>query len=139
MTPKQSRFVEEYLVDLNATAAARRAGYSAKTADRTGPALLGNSCVSAAVAERLKERSDQVKIDAAWVLAQAVDLYAAARKAEHFPTAAKALELVGKHVDVAAYRDQVDHRVAMTADEARQFLAAMLPRIGAVLPAESKC
>jgi phage terminase small subunit len=36
MTEKQKRFVEEYLIDLNATAAAIRAGYSAKTAYSIG-------------------------------------------------------------------------------------------------------
>ena len=39
LTPRQSRFVDEYLVDLNATQAAIRAGYSEKTAGRIGPQL----------------------------------------------------------------------------------------------------
>ena len=41
LTDKQQRFVAEYLIDLNATQAAIRAGYSKKTADRIGPELLG--------------------------------------------------------------------------------------------------
>ncbi|MBK8117622.1 MAG: terminase small subunit [Candidatus Accumulibacter sp.] len=41
MTPKQAAFVDEYLIDLNATQAAIRAGYSAKTAEWIGPQLLG--------------------------------------------------------------------------------------------------
>ncbi len=49
LTPKQQRFVEEYLVDLNATQAAIRAGYSAKTAEWIGPQLLGKTHVAAAV------------------------------------------------------------------------------------------
>jgi phage terminase small subunit len=40
MTPKQKRFVEEYLIDLNATQSAVRAGYSKKNAGRIGPELL---------------------------------------------------------------------------------------------------
>ncbi len=40
LTPKQARFVEEYLIDLNATQAAIRAGYSAKTANEQGAQLL---------------------------------------------------------------------------------------------------
>jgi phage terminase small subunit len=40
MTPKECRFVREYLIDLNATAAARRAGYSAASARSIGPRLL---------------------------------------------------------------------------------------------------
>jgi len=45
MTPKQERFCQEYLVDLNATQAAIRAGYSAKTASRIGPQLLVKTCI----------------------------------------------------------------------------------------------
>lgn len=50
-TPKQQRFIEEYLVDLNATQAAIRAGYSAKTAAEQASRLLTNVKVAAAVAE----------------------------------------------------------------------------------------
>jgi len=42
LTSKQQMFCREYLVDINATQAAIRAGYSAKTADVAGPRLLGN-------------------------------------------------------------------------------------------------
>lgn len=49
LTPKQERFVAEYLVDLNATQAAIRSGYSPKTAEQQGPRLLGNAVVRAAV------------------------------------------------------------------------------------------
>lgn len=49
LTPKQQRFVEEYLVDLNATQASIRAGYSAKTAEQQGPRLLGNVGVATAI------------------------------------------------------------------------------------------
>ncbi len=50
LTPKQTRFVAEYLVDLNATQAAIRTGYSEKTADQQGPRLLGNAGVATAIA-----------------------------------------------------------------------------------------
>jgi phage terminase small subunit len=49
LTPKQARFVAEYLVDLNAAAAARRAGYSAKTADQQGYENLKKPEIAAAV------------------------------------------------------------------------------------------
>ncbi len=42
LTPKQQRFVEEYLIDLNATQAAIRAGYSEKTANEIGAENLAN-------------------------------------------------------------------------------------------------
>ncbi len=57
LTPKQKRFVEEYLLDLNATQAAVRAGFSEKNADKIGPALIGKSRVKAAVQSALDARS----------------------------------------------------------------------------------
>lgn len=62
LTEKQKRFVQEYLVDLNATAAAKRAGYSKKTADRIGPELLGKTCVSAAIHEAIRKREKRTEI-----------------------------------------------------------------------------
>lgn len=50
LTPKQARFVLEYLKDLNATQAAIRAGYSARSAEVNGPRLLGNARVAEQVA-----------------------------------------------------------------------------------------
>lgn len=60
--PKQSRFVAEYLVDLNATQAAIRAGYSKRTAHSQGPRLLENVEVAAAVQAALKRRADRVEV-----------------------------------------------------------------------------
>ena len=59
LTPKQERFVEEYIKDLNATQAAVRAGYSEKTAGVQGSVLLKNPNVSAEV----KKRLDDIKSD----------------------------------------------------------------------------
>lgn len=55
MTPKQEKFCAEYLVDLNATQAAIRAGYSAKTAESTGSRLLRNVNIKSHIA-LLRER-----------------------------------------------------------------------------------
>jgi len=52
LTPKQQRFVDEYLIDLNATQAAIRAGYSVATAEQQASRLLRNVKVAALVAER---------------------------------------------------------------------------------------
>jgi len=62
MTPRQQRFVDEYLVDLNATQAAIRAGYSARTAEQQGPRLLGNVEIAKAVQAAQQVRSDRVQI-----------------------------------------------------------------------------
>ena len=53
LTPKQARFIEEYLVDLNATKAAIRAGYSAKTANGHVGQLLANQAIKAEI-DKLK-------------------------------------------------------------------------------------
>lgn len=68
LTPKQARFVEEYLVDLNASAAARRAGYSPRTADAIGRENLGKPTIEAAIAERQAARSERTQITADRVL-----------------------------------------------------------------------
>lgn len=64
LTDKQQRFVDEYLIDLNATQAAIRAGYSAKTADRIGPELLGKTCVSEAISKKMAARSRRTGVNA---------------------------------------------------------------------------
>ncbi|CAG8863139.1 hypothetical protein PS627_00075 [Pseudomonas fluorescens] len=68
LTAKQQRFVDEYLIDLNATQAAIRAGYSKKTANEQGSRLLANVSVSAAVAESMKSRSGRTGITQDMVL-----------------------------------------------------------------------
>jgi len=65
---RQRRFVAEYLVDLNATQAAIRAGYSRKTADVQGPRLLGNVRVAAAIREAGKAREQRTGFTADRVL-----------------------------------------------------------------------
>lgn len=62
LTPKQARFVDEYLIDLNATQAATRAGYSGKTANEQGARLLANASVTAAITARQAERSERTEI-----------------------------------------------------------------------------
>lgn len=68
LTPKQEAFVKEYLTDLNATQAAIRAGYSARTANEQGARLLANVSVAAAVAAAKEARSERVDITADMVL-----------------------------------------------------------------------
>ena len=68
LTPKQARFVDEYLKDLNATQAAIRAGYSKKTAEWIGPQLLTKNHVAEAVSGRMKARSDRTEITQDMVL-----------------------------------------------------------------------
>lgn len=62
LTPKQQRFVEEYLVDLNATEAAKRAGYSEKTAYSQGQRLLKNVEAQKYIEQRMKDREKRTEI-----------------------------------------------------------------------------
>lgn len=62
MTPRQQRFVEEYLVDLNATQAAMRAGYSKRTSNEQGARLLANASIAQAVQAAMEKRSERTEI-----------------------------------------------------------------------------
>lgn len=68
--PKQQRFVDEYIKDLNAAQAAIRAGYAPKSAHVTGSQLLANPKVQAAVTQAKLKRSERTQINADWVLQQ---------------------------------------------------------------------
>ena len=68
LTAKQSLFVKEYLVDLNATQAAIRAGFSAKTAQEQSSRMLSNVIIQAAIQEEMNKRAEKVGITAERVL-----------------------------------------------------------------------
>ena len=62
MTPKQAMFVQEYLIDLNATRAAIAAGYSKKTAKQIGQENLTKPDVKKAIDEAISERGKRTEI-----------------------------------------------------------------------------
>lgn len=70
LTDKQKRFVEEYLVDLNATRAAIAAGYSEKTAHSIGHENLKKPDIDEAIQKAMAERSERTKITQDKVLAE---------------------------------------------------------------------
>lgn len=152
LTPKQEAFVREYLIDLNATQAAIRAGYSAKTARAVGSENLTKPDIAAAIAEAKTERSERTKIDADWLLqrfaedvdADIADLYddnGGLKPVHEWPMPfrkglvagidieeireqgavvgvirkvkladrTKVKELIGRHIDVGAFKDKVEH------------------------------
>ncbi len=74
LTPKQAAFVAEYLVDLNASAAARRAGYSEKTADRTGYENLRKPEIASAIQQAMTARAERTEITADRVLQELAKL-----------------------------------------------------------------
>lgn len=72
-TPKRIRFCEEYLIDLNATQAAIRAGYAKSGARTEGARLLANADVQLQVSRLKAIRSEQLRIDAEWVLRRLIE------------------------------------------------------------------
>lgn len=157
LTAKQARFVEEYLLDLNATQAAIRAGYSARSAEVTGSRLLSNDKVSAALSEAQAKRANKAEIDAGFILrhlaakatadlSDILDEAGAIKPVKDWPLIwrqgvvagldvheeivdgvkvgqtvkvkladrTRIDELLGKHINVGAFREQVEHSGGLT-------------------------
>lgn len=105
---KRRRFCAEYLVDLNATQAAIRAGYSEKTAYSQGQRLLKNAEIKQYLSKAMAKRAEEAKIDADWVLAELKTNLRLAREREEIGHANKAIELIGKHTNIGAFTDKLD-------------------------------
>ncbi len=74
LTVRQKRFIEGYLIDLNATQAAIRAGYSKRTARQQGALNMANAAIGAAIAEAMEKRSERTGATADAVLARFWDI-----------------------------------------------------------------
>jgi len=107
LTPKQKQFVAEYLVDLNATQAAIRAGYSVKTANEQGARLLAHVSVSAATKAAMDKRAAKAERTAAEVLKDIQAVTLEAREAGDLRSAFRGLELEGKHLGM--FTDKIQH------------------------------
>ncbi|HFK3993668.1 TPA: terminase small subunit [Citrobacter freundii] len=156
LTDKQEMFCREYLIDLNATQAAIRAGYSAKTANRTASENLSKPDIQSRIAELKAQRNDLVGINATYVLNRLVEIdqmdvldiltstgelravsewpkvwrttlsglevmemasegnSVALLKKIKWPDKVKNLELLGKHISVQAFKEQVEQKVTAT-------------------------
>ncbi len=103
LTPKQQRFVAEYTVDFNATAATVRAGYSKKTASQEGYKLLQMPEIQQAVQEEFKKRQERTQLDGDYVIKKLQEI-AEMKAADYtdstlkFSNKIRALELLGKHL-----------------------------------------
>ncbi|EMJ9776445.1 terminase small subunit [Morganella morganii] len=74
LNDKQEMFCREYLVDLNATQAAIRAGYSDKTANRIAAQLLSKLDIGKRIQELKSERGERLEVDADYVLKRLVEI-----------------------------------------------------------------
>ncbi|MEE4317773.1 MAG: terminase small subunit [Erythrobacter sp.] len=131
MTPKQEAFAREYLVDLNATQAAIRAGYAESGARTEGSRLLANADIQNAIAELMAERAKRTEVTADYVVANLREIVertmqrapvmetAGANREQQVdelgrhvwtfnaPAATRALELLGRHLKL--FTDKVEH------------------------------
>ncbi len=82
LTAKQERFVAEYLIDLNATQAAIRAGYSENTAQMIGSENLSKPIIATAVAAAQAKRSERTEITQDYVLASIMETMERCKQAE---------------------------------------------------------
>lgn len=156
LTDKQEMFCREYLIDLNATQAAIRAGYSEKTANEQGAQNLAKLSIQSRISELKAERNDRIDIDADYVLRRLFEIdqmdvldiltstgelkpvsqwpkvwrttlsgldvvemtaegnTAALLKKIKWPDKVKNLELLGKHISVQAFKEQVEQKVTAT-------------------------
>jgi phage terminase small subunit len=123
LTPKQARFVDEYLVDLNGTQAAIRAGYSARGADVQAVRLLGNARISAAIASRQTKRTARTEVTQDRVISElALIAFSDMRDFAQWGNEAMLTEeqinvLVSGHIEIPS-----DKRVRSLDKEAQRFL-----------------
>lgn len=142
LTDKQEAFCQEYVVDMNATQAAIRAGYKENTARSMACKMLTKVNIQERIAELKQERCQRTKIDADWVLMAAKKIYDRCMQEEPIldregkpvvvtdgngelvaaykfdsSGANKALDTIGKHVDVQAFNDKVTSEVTHKVDK----------------------
>lgn len=117
LTPKQQRFVEEYLVDLNATAAATRAGYSARTANEIGAENLAKPSIAAAIQAARQALSERALVTQEDVVKGLLE--EARRTGEESSHSARvsAWTQLGKHLGMFVERHQVEGIVAVQITE----------------------
>lgn len=103
LTAKQTRFVQEYLVDLNATQAAIRAGYSKKTANRIASENLSKLDIQIAIQEAQKACQKRTEVTQDYVIGKLKEI--TDRDASDcqdsdlkYSSKIRALELLGKHL-----------------------------------------
>lgn len=127
LTAKQERFIDEYLIDLNATAAAIRAGYSEKTARVIAAENLTKPNILARITERKAELHKKAELSQEWVLEKLKECVSKSMQEQEVEKwdyeeksmvgtgeyvydskgATKALELLGKHLGM--FKDKIEH------------------------------
>lgn len=114
LTPKQARFVNEYLVDLNATQAVLRAGYrmSEKSAATQGNRLLRNVEIQRAIQEQREAQEKSSTITAEWVRRQIAEIAQNIEAKDQ--DRLKALDMLAKMLGLYERRDEDQQGVKVT-------------------------
>jgi phage terminase small subunit len=103
----RSRFVEEFILDLNATKAAVRAGFSKKTARQQGSRLLSRVDVREAIEKAKKARAERIHLDQNFVIERLIAEATATGEGTTHAARVRALELLGKHQSMFIDRSDV--------------------------------
>ena len=108
---RHERFAQELAKGATADAAYAAAGYKPNRCNASRLKSKENIFdrvqeLTGRIADKVTEK---VAIDAAWVLKKAVELHEKCLKENAFPAAKGALELIGKHKEVQAFREQIEH------------------------------
>ena len=107
LTPKQQRFVDEYLIDLNATQSAIRAGYSPKTAEQQGFQLLKKTSVSEAIEQAQQERQKRTLVTQDDVIRGLLTEAEWQGEGSSHSARVSAWAHLGKHLNM--FTDKIDH------------------------------
>lgn len=128
LTNKQQRFVAEYLVDLNATQAAIRAGYSQKTAYSQGQRLLKNVEVAKAVSQHAANTSEKLDLSAERVLRGLFEEATRTGEGSSHGARVSAWGLLGKYHSL--FTDKIEANVSadVTVTDARGQLESLIAR-----------
>lgn len=110
LTAKQERFCTEYIIDLNATQAAIRAGYSVKTANRIASENLSKPDIQRKIQELQQERAERTEITQDRVLKELAGIGFAPITKGKIKAAdkTKALELLGRHLGMFTDKLQIE-------------------------------
>lgn len=111
LTPKQDRFCREYVVDLNGTQAAIRAGYAPRTANRTACKLLTKADISSRIARAVNEANKKAEVTSEEILAGLAEIARSAPDGDIVKNSdrIRAWELLGKYKTLWTERVQTEH------------------------------
>lgn len=114
LTAKQEMFCKEYLIDLNATQAAIRAGYSENAARQQGAENMAKPVILETIQEAMAKRSKKTGITAEWVLKGIESLTDELRYSESPKDAYKGYELMGRHLKLFTDKVELGGEVQVT-------------------------